>query len=74
VFASGTVSGAEPGSQGCLLELSWGAQRTVQLADGSRRTFLEDGDTVVMRGSGRLDSGARIALGEVRGQVLAAAR
>jgi fumarylacetoacetase len=73
VFASGTVSGAEPSSQGCLLELSWGARRPVELADGGRRTFLEDGDTVVMRGSGRLPSGARIALGEVRGQVRSAA-
>ncbi len=68
LYASGTISGPDRGSLGCLLELSWGGRDAIALADGSKRTFLEDGDTVVIRGVGERD-GARISFGEVRGQV-----
>jgi fumarylacetoacetase len=73
LYASGTVSGPDRGSLGCLLELSWGGRAAIALADGSERTFLEDGDTVVIRGVGERD-GARISFGEVRGQVQPARR
>ena len=54
LMASGTISGPGPGTYGSMLELSWAGQQPVPLADGSSRTFLQDGDTVVMRGwSGR---------------------
>ncbi len=71
LYASGTISGPDRGSLGCLLELSWGGRDVITLDDGSERTFLLDGDTVVIRGTGQRD-GMRISFGEVRGQVTAA--
>jgi fumarylacetoacetase len=71
LYASGTISGPDRGSLGCLLELSWGGRDAIALADGSERTFLEDGDTVAIRGVGERD-GVRISFGEVTGQVLPA--
>ena len=71
LFASGTISGPDPGSYGSLLELSWGGRDPLRLDGGAERTFLEDGDTVVMRGVGDRD-GLHISFGEVRGTVLPA--
>ena len=71
LYASGTISGPDRGSLGCLLELSWGGRDAIALADGSERTFLQDGDTVVIRGVGERD-GVQISFGEVRGRVLPA--
>jgi fumarylacetoacetase len=71
LYASGTISGPDRRSLGCLLELSWGGRDVITLDDGSERTFLLDGDTVVIRGAGERD-GIRISFGEVRGQVMAA--
>lgn len=71
VMASGTISGPTPESFGSLLELSWRGTRPLQLKDGSQRKFLEDGDTVVIRGHAERN-GLRIGFGEVRGQVLPA--
>ena len=65
--ASGTVSGPDPGSQGCLLELSWNGTRPITLDDGSTRTFLEDGDTVVMTAAA-----GDIGFGECAGTVVPA--
>jgi len=65
LFASGTISGPERGQRGSLLELSWNATEPIALADGSTRSFLQDGDEVVLRGSG----GDALALGEVRGRI-----
>jgi fumarylacetoacetase len=65
LYASGTISGPEPGSRGSLLELSWGGRDPLPLAGGGTRTFLEDGDTVILRGSA-----GPISLGEVRGSIL----
>jgi fumarylacetoacetase len=70
LWATGTISGPEPGTYGCLMELTWGGQRPLTLRDGSQRTFLEDGDTVVMRGWCEGEGGLRIGLGEVRATVL----
>jgi fumarylacetoacetase len=67
LFASGTISGAEPGSEGSLIELTWNGERPVRLDDGSERTFLEDGDEVVLRGRA-----GEIELAEVRGTILPA--
>ena len=68
LMASGTISGSEPGSEGSLIELTRNGAEPLSLPDGSRRTFLEDGDEVVLRGrAGTLE------LGEVRGRVLPAA-
>ena len=50
VFATGTVSGPTPGSEGSLMELSWGGTRSVPLADGTERRFLADGDEVTLGG------------------------
>ena len=72
LFASGTVSGPEPGQRGSFLELSWGGLYELELDDGSRRTFLEDGDTVVLRGSAPAVGGGTVELGEVRSTVLPA--
>jgi fumarylacetoacetase len=64
VFASGTVSGPERGQRGCLLELTWNGTEPLELADGSTRTWLEDGDEVVIRAAA-----GSITLGEVAGRV-----
>jgi fumarylacetoacetase len=68
LFATGTISGAEHGSEGSLLELTCNASEPLALDDGSTRTFLEDGDEVVLRGRA-----GDVELGEVRGTVLPAA-
>jgi fumarylacetoacetase len=68
LFASGTISGPEPGQRGSLLELSWGGREPFE-AGGAARTFLEDGDEVVLRYSAPGTGGGRITLGEVRGRV-----
>lgn len=70
LFASGTISGPDPGSQGSLLELTEGGRRPLELSDGARRTFLEDGDTVVMRGWCESDGRPRIGFGGVSGRLL----
>ncbi|MGY1802487.1 fumarylacetoacetase [Blastococcus sp. SYSU D00922] len=72
LFASGTVSGSVPGQEGSLLELTANGTRPLTLADGSTRTFLEDGDTVRITASAPGPAGTRIGLGEVTGQVLPA--
>jgi fumarylacetoacetase len=67
LFASGTISGAEHGSEGSLIELTRNGEHPISLADGSTRTFLEDDDEVVLRGrAGELE------LAEVRGRILPA--
>lgn len=71
VMASGTISGPRPDSFGSMLELSWRGTKPLALQDGGERTFLRDGDTIVIRGhAGR--EGLRIGFGEVRGAILPA--
>ena len=72
LLASGTVSGQRRDQRGSFLELSWNGSERVELADGSTRTFLQDGDTVVLRASAPGSAGARIGLGEVIGRIVAA--
>ncbi len=71
LMASGTISGDTPESYGSMLELAWKGTKPVKLNDGSERNFIEDGDTVIMRGYCEKD-GLRIGFGEVRGKVLPA--
>jgi fumarylacetoacetase len=68
LFASGTISGAEPDTRGSFLELSWGGREPFK-AGPTERTFLEDGDEVVLRATAPGPDGARIALGDVTGRV-----
>jgi fumarylacetoacetase len=70
LYASGTVS--SDGALGSLLELSWNGTRPVRLADGTDRTFLEDGDEVTITATAPGPAG-RLALGEVTGRIRAAA-
>ena len=69
-FASGTVSGPDPGQLGCLLELSWGGNTRVVLPTGVERTFLEDGDEVAITASAPAAGGGRLSFGEVTGTLL----
>lgn len=69
LIASGTVSGATPESRGCLLERTWRGTEPLELPDGERRSFLEDGDEVIMRGAAHRDGRRRVGLGECRGTV-----
>ncbi|MBX2915987.1 MAG: fumarylacetoacetase [Cyclobacteriaceae bacterium] len=71
LYASGTISGPSPGSFGSLLELSWNGQRPLQLANGKTRKFLEDGDTVIMKGYAE-GNGVRIGFGLCYGKILPA--
>jgi fumarylacetoacetase len=68
VFASGTVSGPEKEQRGSFLELSWGGKEPF-VAGGRERTFLEDGDTVIIRATAPGANGGRLALGEVTGSI-----
>jgi len=72
LYASGTVSGADRDQLGCLLELSRNGRQPLSLADGSTRTFLEDGDVVTITASAPGPGGSRIGFGEVTGEVLPA--
>lgn len=71
IYASGTISGKDSSSLGCMLELTWRGQNPIQLSDGTERKFLEDSDTVIMRGYAEKD-GFRIGFGEVKAKVLPA--
>jgi fumarylacetoacetase len=69
LFASGTVSGPAADQRGSLIELSWNGTEPIALPDGSQRSFLEDGDEVVLRASAPGPAGTRVGLGEVRGRI-----
>ncbi|MFY7789158.1 MAG: fumarylacetoacetate hydrolase family protein, partial [Thermoflexibacteraceae bacterium] len=71
VYASGTISGKEKNTFGSMLELTWRGTQPLKMTDGTERKFLQDNDTVIMRGYAEKD-GVRIGFGEVVGQVLPA--
>ncbi len=71
MMASGTISGPTPDSFGSMLELAWQGTKPLPMSDGSTRTFIQDHDTVIMRGWAEKD-GMRVGFGEVRGKVLPA--
>jgi fumarylacetoacetase len=70
LLASGTVSGAAKESRGCLLERTWRGTEPLELPTGERRSFLEDGDEVIMRGFCERDGFRRIGFGECIGTVI----
>ena len=71
LLGSGTISGPEKNQRGSLLEISWNGTEPVELQGGVKRTFLEDGDSLVMCGWCQGD-GYRVGFGEVEGTILAA--
>ena len=72
LYASGTISGPEKGMFGSMLELCWRGTEPIALTEtGETRTFLEDGDTVIMSGWAQ-GNGFRVGLGEVRSTVIPA--
>jgi fumarylacetoacetase len=70
LIASGTISGPEKENRGCLQELTWNGTEPVHLPGGEQRTFLEDGDEVILTGYCLREGFARIGLGSCRGAVL----
>jgi fumarylacetoacetase len=68
LLGSGTISGPEKDQRGSLLEISWNGTEPVELAPGVRRSFLEDGDSLVMHGWCQGD-GYRVGFGEVEGTI-----
>ena len=72
LIASGTVSGPEKSSRGCLLELTWRGAEPVTFSNGETRAFLADGDEVIVRGWCEAPGRARIGFGECRGVVVGA--
>jgi fumarylacetoacetase len=71
LLASGTVSGPDKESRGCLLEMTWRGAEPIQLPTGEARKFLEDGDEVIMRGYCEREGATRIGFGECRGVIVA---
>ena len=69
LMASGTISGPERGSEGSMLELTRNGKEPITLKNGSLRKFLNDGDTVIMKGYASKD-GKRVGFGEVVGRVV----
>jgi len=72
LIATGTVSGEDEESRGCLLERTWRGEQPLTLPDGTTRTYLQDGDEVIMRGWCEKRGARRISLGECRGRVVPA--
>ena len=71
LLGSGTISGPEKNQRGSLLEISWNGTEPAEIAGGITRTFLEDGDSLAMRGWCQGD-GYRVGFGEVGGTILPA--
>ena len=69
IMASGTISGKDKRSYGSMLELSWGGKNPVTLDDGESRVFINDNDTVIMRGYCERN-GKRVGFGEVRTKLI----
>ena len=72
LFGSGTLSGPEPSQFGSLLESTFGGKQPLTLASGETRTFLEDGDEVILRARCRREGQPSIGFGECRGVLLPA--
>jgi fumarylacetoacetase len=71
LMGSGTISGPTPDSYGSMLELAWKGTKPIELADGTKRAFINDYDTVIFRGYCE-NNGVRIGFGEVKSQLLPA--
>ncbi len=66
--ASGTISGDDPSSFGSLLELSWGGKNPIKLPNGESRSFIQNGDTIIMKGYAQKDE-IRVGFGEARAMI-----
>lgn len=71
LMGSGTISGPTPDSYGSLLEITWNATKPLTLSNGEQRNFIQDGDTIIMKGYCEKDD-LRIGFGEVSGKILPA--
>ena len=71
MMASGTISGPENDSFGSMLEITWRGEKPITLADGSERKFINDGDTVIIKGWSQ-NNEVRVGFGEVSSLVLPA--
>ncbi|RNA63165.1 fumarylacetoacetase [Chryseobacterium nematophagum] len=71
IYASGTISGSDPKSFGSMLELTWRGQNPILLNNGQERKFIDDQDTVTMKGWAEKD-GIRVGFGEVSGKIIPA--
>ena len=71
MFASGTISGDDPGSYGSMLELAWKCTKPIQLSNGEERKFIQDGDEVIMTGYAQGD-GYRVGFGNLSGKLFPA--
>ena len=71
MYASGTISGPTPESYGSMLELSWKGTKPIVMPDGSQRKFINDNDTIIMRGFAEKD-GVRVGFGESKTKILPA--
>ena len=69
LYASGTISGTEPTSFGSMLEIAWKGTKPVQMPDGTERKFINDGDTVILRGWCEKE-GIRVGFGEAAGTIV----
>ena len=72
VFGTGTLSGPRPEQGGSMMELSAGGKKPLQLFNGETRAWLEDGDSIILRGHCQREGFRRIGFGECRGSVLPA--
>ncbi|NNF01463.1 MAG: fumarylacetoacetase [Bacteroidia bacterium] len=71
LYASGTISGPDPQEFGSMLELTWRGSKPIEMPDGSQRKFINDNDTIIMKGCAEKD-GLRIGFGECRTKILPA--
>lgn len=71
MFGSGTISGPDSGTEGSMLEQTHGGKTTITVGGGEERKFLEDGDTLIIRGVAGQE-GAYVGFGEVSGKIEAA--
>ena len=71
LMGSGTISGPTPDSYGSLLEITWNATKPLTLSNGEQRNFIQDGDTVIMKGYCEKDD-LRLGFGKVSGKILPA--
>lgn len=69
MYGSGTISGPTPDSYGSMLELAWKGTKPLKMSDGTERKFINDGDSVIMRGYAEKD-GVRVGFGEVKSLIL----
>jgi len=69
MMASGTISGPDEGNYGSMLEISWKGTKPIDMPDGTTRKFINDNDTIIMKGFSEHD-GIKIGFGEVSTKIL----